>query len=428
MRRPFLEKSPVVDEVLDRTLLTGDADRERAGYPDTPVLRVAKDGEVLGANEAALPLLAHWNLLIGDRLPGRWIGVVDLVLRSGEKERIGILTGTKACSLMFTPVGDGEGVTISLQEAAGSRGAGELCSMGSGVATFEARDDGRYFVVTSLNPAAGRAGGTSPGAEFPGFVDTLRRVWRTGSPEQIPMRCSRAGQPVVWGEIYVNRLPSGYLVAVFDDRTAQKRIETSLIESEEKFRGITQRSFDMIFTADPAGVITYASPAVHRILGCEPAAITGRRCREYIARHNRSAFSRATGQLLAGKDVEGLILECVRDDGSPVFVEINASPIVRNGVVTGIQGVGRDVTERIAAEDLKKQAYDQIDRNIEQFAILGDHIRQPLQVILGIADIIGDEKSEILAQQVRRINNIIRQLDQGWIESRKVQEFLRRCG
>jgi PAS domain S-box-containing protein len=89
--------------------------------------------------------------------------------------------------------------------------------------------------------------------------------------------------------------------------------------------------------------------------------------------------------------------------------------------------IAYDITDRKRIEELKQQAYSQIEKNIEQFAILGDHIRHPLQVIMARADLLGDaESAERIHEQVRRINGIIKQLDQGWVESREIQEFLRR--
>ena len=86
----------------------------------------------------------------------------------------------------------------------------------------------------------------------------------------------------------------------------------------------------------------------------------------------------------------------------------------------------QDITGRIETERLRQRAYEQINMNIEQFAILGDHVRHPLQVIMGMADLVGGEKAEVIATQVKRINSIVRQLDQGWLESRKIREFLKR--
>ena len=41
-----------------------------------------------------------------------------------------------------------------------------------------------------------------------------------------------------------------YLQGVMYDITASKQTEESLRQSEEKFRGLTERSFDMVFTTD----------------------------------------------------------------------------------------------------------------------------------------------------------------------------------
>jgi len=89
--------------------------------------------------------------------------------------------------------------------------------------------------------------------------------------------------------------------------------------------------------------------------------------------------------------------------------------------------VGRDISERVLYERLREQTLDLNARNIAQFAILADHVRHPLQVVLGLADLLDDEKTaEILREQVRRINARISELDREWVESRKIREFLKR--
>jgi len=77
-------------------------------------------------------------------------------------------------------------------------------------------------------------------------------------------------------------------------------------------------------------------------------------------------------------------------------------------------------------EEVEAKAFLQIEKNIEQLAILGDHIRNPLAVIVGIADLEGWATSENIIQQARIIDQIITQLDRGWIESEKIREFLKK--
>jgi sensor domain CHASE-containing protein len=86
----------------------------------------------------------------------------------------------------------------------------------------------------------------------------------------------------------------------------------------------------------------------------------------------------------------------------------------------------QEIFQRKLIEVQKREAYEQIERNIEQFAILGDHIRNPLAVIVGLADLSGGTPGEKILEQAKVIDGIIDQLDRGWIESEKVREFLRR--
>jgi sensor domain CHASE-containing protein len=91
----------------------------------------------------------------------------------------------------------------------------------------------------------------------------------------------------------------------------------------------------------------------------------------------------------------------------------------------------REIAERKELEEQKKVAYEQIEQNIEQFAILGDHIRNPLAVIIGLSDLKGDPRSSRIVEQARIIDRIVDQLDHGWIESEKIRDFLKKyygCG
>jgi PAS domain S-box-containing protein len=88
----------------------------------------------------------------------------------------------------------------------------------------------------------------------------------------------------------------------------------------------------------------------------------------------------------------------------------------------------------IEVEEERRMAYEQIERNIEQFAILVDRIRNPLSVIIGyteLKDEIIKKKSydrlfEIIASNAREIEKIVQELDRGWLESEKIRRFLKR--
>lgn len=85
-----------------------------------------------------------------------------------------------------------------------------------------------------------------------------------------------------------------------------------------------------------------------------------------------------------------------------------------------------DITERKQMEVAQRNALQQIEKNIEQFAILGDHIRNPLAVIVGLTYMIADDIANKVLLQAREIDRIITQIDTSWIESEKVRNILKK--
>ena len=78
-------------------------------------------------------------------------------------------------------------------------------------------------------------------------------------------------------------------------------------------------------------------------------------------------------------------------------------------------------------DEIKKFAYNQIEKNIEQFAVLGDHVRNPLTAIIGLCDLLEDrETAEKILARAREIDGYITQIDRGWIDSEKVRNIIRK--
>ncbi|MEF8879233.1 MAG: PAS domain S-box protein [Candidatus Thermoplasmatota archaeon] len=153
------------------------------------------------------------------------------------------------------------------------------------------------------------------------------------------------------------------------DITEFKETQHALAESEKKFRGIAERSFDIIFSLDLKGNITYASPAVERITGYNSEEILGKNFKDLIPEKHTSKVIDVLERLKKGKTVEGFNIEVQRKDNSLATVEINASPITRNGEIVGIQGAGRDITNIKRVRDEIKVKDKAIDSSINAIAI-----------------------------------------------------------
>jgi len=110
-------------------------------------------------------------------------------------------------------------------------------NMSSGVAIYESKD-GQGFFFKDLNRAGEliekikreeligkNVEEVFPGVKDMGLLEVFRRVWRTGTPERVPGRLYRDDRIVGWRENYIYKLPSGDVVAVYDDITARKQAE-----------------------------------------------------------------------------------------------------------------------------------------------------------------------------------------------------------
>jgi len=76
------------------------------------VLRVAKDGTVIYANEAALPLLNIWGCQMDQTLPDDWRQFASDVLSSGSSEDAEVDCERRILSLTFAPVVDADYVNV----------------------------------------------------------------------------------------------------------------------------------------------------------------------------------------------------------------------------------------------------------------------------------------------------------------------------
>jgi DNA-binding response OmpR family regulator len=74
----------------------------------------------------------------------------------------------------------------------------------------------------------------------------------------------------------------------------------------------------------------------------------------------------------------------------------------------------------------RRRAEDTLLKNMEQFQILNDQIRNPLQAMMFYLELDGKECYPKIKEQIRSINDIVDRLDNACLESMKVRSFLTR--
>jgi PAS domain S-box-containing protein len=93
---------------------------------------------------------------------------------------------------------------------------------------------------------------------------------------------------------------SGLVTLLSQTLVRKQEAEAKRRESEARFRSLVQNSSDVITVTDPAGFITYQSPAVYGVLGYESDELIGRRLEELLHPDDAEQVATACRSLVEG--------------------------------------------------------------------------------------------------------------------------------
>ena len=98
-----------------------------------------------------------------------------------------------------------------------------------------------------------------------------------------------------------------------------------------------------------------------------------------------------------------------------------------NGDVSGYVLLAIDITNIKRDERMKRRSYEQLESNINQFAAVVDNIRNPLSSIVLLTEIYENtETAGKVLQQCDDIEEVISILDEGWVKSEDIRNFLKK--
>ncbi|MBS1795692.1 MAG: PAS domain S-box protein [Acidobacteria bacterium] len=151
--------------------------------------------------------------------------------------------------------------------------------------------------------------------------------------------------------IYQNGVPVA-VQGIARDITERKAAEEALRASEERTRDLFENANDLIYTADLDGYFTSINRAGERITGYTRAEADGGTINfaevvapEYLEKARRMLELKITEKVPVTYEVE-----IITKHGRRVSLELSTRLISRGGKPVGVQGIGRDITERKRAE------------------------------------------------------------------------------
>lgn len=168
----------------------------------------------------------------------------------------------------------------------------------------------------------------------------------------------------------------------------RRRVETKVIDSKERYRLITERAADVMWTVDMNMQPTYISPSITSLLGYSVQEAMAKPMQEIFAPgsfgHAREVLKEELG--IENREQKDLVrsrtleLELIRKDGSLVPVEVKYTFLRDSqGRPVEVLAIARDISER-------KQAQEEAKHSTERLIIAMEHAIQAMTVIVEMRD------------------------------------------
>jgi PAS domain S-box-containing protein len=230
-------------------------------------------------------------------------------------------------------------------------------NMKAGVAIYEVIDNGRDFRFVDFNKAAERITNSKkeevigntllnlfPNMDKAPLFKALQQVHITGQDLHLPPFYYTDAKREGWRENFVYKLPTGEIIALFEDVTKEQEYQQALIESENKFRTIYEMAGDMICIADiKTASFIDVNPSFSRILGYDKKELLNRPFLDFIHPDDvKSTIKVIEDELKKGKTVISFVNRYRTKNGNYKWLDWNSYPIPEKGIT---YAVAHDITE-----------------------------------------------------------------------------------
>ncbi|HBE04246.1 MAG: hypothetical protein A2096_15120 [Spirochaetes bacterium GWF1_41_5] len=299
-------------------------------------------------------------------------------------------------------------------------------SMKSGVAVYLPVDNGNDFILADFNKAAEKISRLKkeniigkrlldlfPSTEKYGILTGLKQVFHTGKPLELPAFYYKDQRLEGWLNNYFYRLPSGEIVMIFHDITAEKTAQEELAASNRKNKE-QAALLESLFNAIPD--ILGMQDTQHRIIRYNKAGYDffktteeeskGRACYSFIGLS--SECEECVTSLAVKNAKPQSIQKYIPESGA--WFEIRSYPVFdNNGNIRYIIEHMRDITEQ-------RKAGEQIKKLLEEKELLlkevHHRVKNNMAIIISLLTLqkearAGSAAAEILADASRRIQSMM---------------------
>ncbi|UCC20055.1 MAG: PAS domain-containing sensor histidine kinase [Promethearchaeota archaeon] len=274
-----------------------------------------------------------------------------------------------------------------------------LANIKSGVAIYETNDNGENFIIRALNKPGLTICQVSkkeiigknireifPNVTHFGFIESLRRVWKTGKSEHFPTALYQDTRISGWAEMYIYKLPSEKIAVIFEEQTKLIEVE-ELFESKQLLEMTLNSLHDAIFilNAEIPPRIVNCNPSSEKIFGYSKEECMNQTT-EFLHINNDSLIefqSYLYPEIEKSGYIRNYEYKMKRKDGSIFPTEHSVIPLKnKQGERVGWVSVVSDITDRKIVEQKLRESEEKFRKAYYQANLYRDIFAHDINNIL----------------------------------------------
>ncbi|WP_282178596.1 PAS domain S-box protein [Maribacter stanieri] len=208
--------------------------------------------------------------------------------------------------------------------------------------------------------------------------------------------------PMLWSSNWDEKDRIYYCIA--RDNTEKKKAIEQLENSERRYKTLVQEGSDMICIVDEKAVFSYASPTSTKILNITPEEFVDTNAFEYVHPDDSPTVYNEFIKVLDIPQVAIKPFRFKHGDGHWIWLETIITNKLTEPSIMGIVVNSKDVTTKV--QHLK--AIEEQNAQLKKIAWTQSHIvRAPVARLMGLIDLLKDEKEKLKLEEKERILNYI---------------------
>ncbi len=147
---------------------------------------------------------------------------------------------------------------------------------------------------------------------------------------------------------------------------AQRKAMAALRTSQERYRALTEAAFDVVAEIDEEGRVLYVNERTEEIFGVPARDFSERNPLSFVRPSEQPAAEKLLQEARVTGAAGGLVLEAMRGDGSPIWIELAIRAFVNTNGERHFVMNARDVSRRKALEAILEQSRIDLEETVAE--------------------------------------------------------------